>query len=206
MRCRIGFRAWLQALTLAWATSSPVAFPSPAHASPLDSLAEKLGDLQLRYEKGSKDPKDFEIGEEEVNLFLRNESLGPLPEGIESPWIRFEDSLAVVGAMVDIDKFRANLPDSMLFQLLSGRVPVEITARLTGEKGVGKLDLQRVVLSGVELPASLVALLAQAESAKQFLPTGFRIGEPFDLPFDLDSIQCRVGAVLMRQRPTVLTK
>ncbi len=170
-----------------------------------EGLEKTLEELRSRYESGSPEAKDFEIQENEANDYLRAQG-GTLPEGVESPWTRFEEGTTVVGATVDLEKFRANLPSSMLFQLLSGRVPVEITARLEGAKGVGKLDLVRVLLGGLELPASLVSAMAQSESASQFLPPGFRLGEPFELPYDLESIRCRVGSVLVQQRPTVLDK
>jgi hypothetical protein len=48
--------------------------------------------------------------------------------------------------------------------------------------------------------------MAHSESASQFLPPGFRLGESFELPYDLESIRCRLGSVLVQQRPTVLDK
>ena len=169
------------------------------------ALEKKLEELRVRYENGSAEAKDFEIQEAEANDYLRAQG-ATLPEGVESPWMRFEEGTTVVGATVDLEKFRASLPPSMLFQLLSGRVPVEIEARFESASGVGELDLERVLLGGLELPASLVSALAQSEKASQFLPPGFRIGEPFELPYDLESIRCRLGSVLVQQRPTVLDK
>src|SRR3989304_7707931 len=169
-----------------------------------NALEKKLEELRVRYENGSAEAKDFEIQEAEANGYLRAQG-ATLPEGVESPWIRFDEGLTVVGATVDLEKFRTNLPNSMLFQLLSGRVPVEITARIEGVSGVGKLELVRVLLGGLELPASLVSAMAHSESASQFLPPGFRLGEPFELPYDLESIRCRLGSVLVHQRPPVRT-
>ncbi|MGH9322563.1 MAG: hypothetical protein ACRD3V_22095, partial [Vicinamibacteria bacterium] len=104
------------------------------------------------------------------------------------------------GATVDLEKFRGTLPSSLIFQLLRGRGPGEATARVSGENGAGKIDLERVLLAGVELPPSLVAALASSETASQFLPPRFRLGEPFDLPYNLESIRCRMGMVHLRQR------
>jgi hypothetical protein len=177
---------------------------APALAN--EGLEKTLEELRARYENGSPDSKEFEIQESEANDYLRTQGAG-LPEGVESPWMRFEDGTTVVGATVDLEKFRGNLPSSMLFQLLSGRVPVEITARIEGTKGMGKLDLVRVLLGGLELPASLVSAMSKSESASQFLPPGFLLGgEPFELPYDLESIRCRLGSVLVQQRRTVLAK
>ncbi len=141
------------------------------------------------------------IEEKDANDFLRGDSAEHLPAGVESPWVRFEDDLAVVGAMVDLDKFRGSLPDSPLFLLLGGRVPVEITARVAADKGIGKLELEKFLLAGIELPKSLVASLAQTEGASKILPPGFKLGESFALPYELQSIRCRVGALSLRQGP-----
>jgi hypothetical protein len=48
--------------------------------------------------------------------------------------------------------------------------------------------------------------MSKSESASQFLPPDFLLGEPFELPYDLESIRCRLGSVLVQQRPTVLAK
>jgi hypothetical protein len=168
-------------------------------------LEEKLEELRIRYENGSKEAKDFEIQEAEANDYLRAQK-ADIPEGVESPWMRFQEGTTLVGATVDLEKFRANLPSSMLFQLLRGRVPVEIEARFQGDKGMGKLELQRVTLGGFDLPESLVESLAQSETANRVLPPGFRMGEPFELPYDLETIQVRQGSVLLQQRPTTLGK
>jgi hypothetical protein len=182
------------------------ALGGPAPALPVtDGLEKKLEELRDRYENGSPEAKEFEIQESEANEYLRAQ-VATLPEGVENPWTRFEEGMTVVGATVDLDKFRPNLPTSMLFQLLSGRVPVEITARVEGASGVGKLDLVRVLLGGLELPASLVSAMTQSKNASQFLPPGFRLGEQFELPYDLESIRCQLGKIRVQQRPTTVDK
>ena len=164
------------------------------------SLEAKLGELRERYEKGSETPKDFAIEEKEANGFLRSSQ--ELPKGVENPWIRFEENVAIVGAIVDLDQIRGELPNSMVFQLLSGRVPVELTTRVSGTEGEGQLELERVLMSGVELPTSLIESLASKHDTSALLPPGFHLGAPFALPYDLESIRCQPGSVLVRQRAT----
>ena len=94
----------------------------------------------------------------------------------------------------------------MVFQLLSGRVPVELTARINAAAGVGKLVLERVTLAGVQLPSDLVAGFISNEDASEFLPPGFRLGEAFILPLDLESIQFQPGTVKVVQRATAPLK
>jgi len=167
-----------------------------------DGLEETLEELRARHENGADAPKEFEIQEEDANQYLRGESARRLPEGVENAWIRFEDSLAIVGATLDLDKLKDELPDSGLFQLLSGRVPAEVAARLSAAGGVGKLVLERVTLAGVDLPADFVASLADGKDTSAFLPPGFRLGEAFSLPYDLESVLLKPGTALVRQRAT----
>jgi hypothetical protein len=171
-----------------------------------DGLEATLDELMSRHQQGADAPKDFEIPEADANSYIRARSLKDFPEGIESPWVRFEESLAIVGATLDIDKLHGQLPDSIVFRFLSGRVPVEIAARINAAAGVGKLVLERVTLSGVDLPPDMVASLISEEDASEYLPPGFRLGQAFTLPFDLESILCQPGTVTVRQRATAAAK
>ncbi len=171
-----------------------------------DGLEAKLDELVTRHQEGADAPKEFDIPEDEANAYIRERTVNELPEGIESPWVKFEEGLAIVGATLDLDKLRGQLPDSLVFQLLSGRIPVEITARINAAAGIGMLVLERVTLSGVELPPDMVAALISNEEARDFLPPGFRLGAAFDLPFALESIQCQPGNVKVVQRATAPLK
>lgn len=179
---------------------------APLSVSAGDGLEEKLAELQTRYENGSREAKEFEIGEEEANAYLREQSVTNAGSGVESPWVRFEETLAIVGATVDLEKALGSLPDSMIFRLLSGRVPVEVTARVSGEQGVGRIDVERILFAGIQLPPSLVAMLVSGPGSSKFLPPGFRLGEPFPLPYDLKSIQSRMSAMFLVQGPTADSK
>jgi hypothetical protein len=183
-----------------------IALLAAASAAANEGLEAKLGELQARYENGSQEAKDFEIGEDEANAYLRKQSEVDAETGVESPWVRFEESLAIVGATVDLEKVRGSLPDSMLFRLLSGRVPVEVTARVSGEQGVAQIGVEKILFGGIQLPPALVGMLASGEGASRFLPPGFRLGEPFPMPYDLKSIKSRVGALLLTQGPTAVSK
>ena len=177
---------------------------SPALAG--DDLEATLDELVTRHENGADASKEFDIPEDAANAYIREQSVKELPEGIESPWVKFEESLAIVGATLDLDKLQGQLPDSTILRLLSGRVPVEVTARINAAAGVGKLVLERVTLSGIELPPDLVASLISNEDASAFLPPGFQLGAAFTLPFDLESIQCLPGTVKLVQRATAPLK
>ena len=69
-----------------------------------------------------------------------------------------------------------------------------------------ELDLERIVFAGIPLPASVVAAMVEGKDTSRLLPPGFRLGEPFPLPYDLESIRPQPGAVSLRQRPTAPSK
>ena len=67
-----------------------------------DGLEAKLDELVTRHQQGADAPKEFDISEEEANAYIRERTVKELPEGIESPWVKFEQSLAIVGATLDL--------------------------------------------------------------------------------------------------------
>ncbi len=181
----------------------PLLFFASGLTSPVvadDDLEKMLEELRARHENGADAPKEFEIGEEELNAYLQDQSKSQLPAGIETPWIRFEKSLAIVGATIDLDKLEGQLPKSGVLQLLSGQVPVEIATRVKAGGGVGKLILERITLAGVPLPPDFIASFIGDVDSSQFLPPGFRLGDAFSLPYDLESIRLEPGTALVLQR------
>lgn len=172
-----------------------------AAAQAEDTVESQLAEILARHEGGATEPKDYDIPEEAANRFLREQQLAELPAGVESPWVRFEESLAIVGATVDLDQVKGSLPEGGVLQLLSGKVPVELTARVVGEAGIGKLVLEKVLLSGVELPVTLVEAMAGDAGEIPFLP-GFRLGQAFPLPFGMKTIRCQAGRLTLRQGAT----
>src|SRR3989304_6076877 len=87
------------------------------------ALEKKLEELRVRYENGSAEAKDFEIQEAEANDYLRAQG-ATLPEGGESPWIRFEEGTTVGGAPVDLETIRCRLGSVLVQQrptVLTGR-------------------------------------------------------------------------------------
>ena len=165
------------------------------------SLEDKLLEIRERHLNGADTTKQFDIEQEEANNYLRNQTVSQAPDGFENPWIRVEENIAVMGATLNLDNLdRGKLPDSMVFQLLSGRIPVELSTSVSGESGIGRIEITRVTLSGIVVPAEIVTSLLSDDDITVLLPPGFRIGEPFPLPFSLESIDCRVGVIIVSQR------
>lgn len=168
--------------------------PDPALA---DSMAEKLRSIS----EGDVGPEGIEVSQEEFNAFLVHHIGHQLPEGVIGPWVRFTEGLIWAGAQLDLDILRARMPESSMSQFLSGRVPVELSATLKAEGGVGRIELQTVTLSGIPLPAAFVQELVTANTKTPDRPNGIRMDEPFKLPYEIDSVQTLEGRLLLRRRP-----
>jgi hypothetical protein len=160
-------------------------------------MARKLGSIA----RGDIGPNGIEVSQEEFNAFIAHHMGHRIPEGVIDPWVRFTEGLIWAGAQLDLDILRARMPESSMSQFLSGRVPVELSAILKAEGGVGQIELQTVTLGGIPLPAAFVQELVTANTKTPDRPGGIRIDEPFTLPYEIESVQTLEGRLLLRRRP-----
>lgn len=165
-----------------------------------ESLARKIELLRERYERESSDAMELEVSEDEANAYLAHRLADQFPEGVVDPWVRFVGGPVWAGAMLDLAVLRSQLPQSSIMQLLAGRVPVELSARLRAEGGVGKLDLESVTLGGIPLPKTFLQELVSTYTKSASRPDGVRLEEPFNLPLGLESVRTEKGKLLLRQR------
>ncbi len=187
----------LAVLPLVATVVGPSAFsfqpPDPALA---DSMAEKLQSIS----EGEAGPDGIEVSQEEFNAYIVHHLGHQLPEGVIEPWVRFNEGLIWAGAELDLDILRARMPESSMSQFLSGRVPVELSATLKAEGGVGRIELQTVTLSGIPLPAAFVEELVTANTKTPDRPNGIRMDEPFALPYEIESVRTLEGRLALRRR------
>ncbi len=162
-------------------------------------IEQTFQEIVTRHEAGEAGEVAYELHEKGVNVYLREQRAADFPKAVKSPWVRFEDEVAVVGATVNLDELKAEMPPSSILHFLSGFVPVELTARLQTGGGIGKIILERVSFAGIELPPDFIENLAKRHGTTMILPDGFRIGEPFPLPYGLESIRSVPGAMLVKQ-------
>jgi len=170
-----------------------------------DGVSSKLQTLREHHEQGNTEAIEIEISEQEFNAYLLHHFAQQLPEGVESPWIRFAGGPALAGATLDLDVLKSKMPESTMMQFLSGRLPLELAARLQAEDGVGRLALETVSLSGLPIPLPVIQQLVTANTKSPSRPTGFRLDEPFPLPYGIDSVQILKGRMVLRQAGTAGT-
>ncbi len=184
------------ALGLQTNTALPLQEPD---ASKADAMNDKIQLLRSRYDEGDAAPMEFEVREEEANAYLLLRLVDELPEGVIEPWVRFREGPVIAGALLDLDLLRERMPQSALTQYLSGRVPVELNARLQTGGGIGKILLESVSLGGIPLPSSFVQELVTTYTKSASRPDGIHLDEPFKLPYGVESLTVKKEMMLVKQ-------
>jgi hypothetical protein len=166
-----------------------------------DGLVKKLQFLRERFEQPEVDgqPVDIEVSEEEANAYIVHRLADQLPEGVVEPWVKFSDGPVWAGAVLDLALLRDRLPESSLVQLLSGRVPVQLSAKVQTDDGVGKLELGSVTLAGISLPESFLQEIVTAYTKSPSRPDGIRLDAPFTLPYGIVNARIEEGRLHLRQ-------
>jgi hypothetical protein len=184
-------------LEVGWALSS-----RQPDSSLADGLAKKLQLLRERAERNDAQPMEFEVSEEEANAYLVDRVVDQLPEGVVDPWVKFSEGPLTAGAVLDFTVLQDRMPQSSVTNLLSGRVPVELIARVQAEDGVGKLLLDSVTLAGFPIPQSLLQEIVTAYTKSSSRPDGIRLDESFPLPLGIEHARVEKGRVFFRQGRT----
>ena len=182
------------------ASSETTAASPQSAAEAVRAIESTLLEIQSRYVERAEKTKSFEIDEAGANQYLRHRARTDLKDGISNPWIRLEKGMAILGARLDLETLKQDMPDNLMLSLLRGVVPVEIEAKLESKDGEGNIRLERVSVSGIELPTSFVEDLARQHGTASYLPPGFRLGESFPLPYDLEAIRLSPRLIRIDQR------
>jgi hypothetical protein len=171
-------------------------------ASKADSMAEKIQQLRSGYNQEGAEPIELEVSEEEANAYIALRMADQLPEGVIEPWVKFTEGPVIAGALLDLDVLKSRMPQSTLTQYMSGRVPVELTARLQTGAGIGKVILETVSLGGIPLPSSFVQELVTSHTKGPSRPNGVRLDEPFELPYGIESVTTMKEMILVKKKGT----
>lgn len=172
--------------------------PDPAAA---DSMSQKLDAMRERYLSRVRVEKDFRLSESEVNAYLAYRLVEQIPKGVEGLWVRFSADAVNAGGRVDLAALRDRMARSPLAMLLTGMVPIEVKAKGNAQNGVGKLELENVLLGGIEVPRSLLQQLLTQYSKSATHPDGVRLEDPFELPYGIRSARFVPGEIILRQGP-----
>jgi hypothetical protein len=183
-------------LSLALAASLSAA-PPAGKPSPTESKLALIENDQAR--PGSR----IQFGQAELNTYIRDKIPEVVPQGVRNPRVEIAAGKASGHALIDFSKLGRPAGDSMLWKLLGklieGERPVSVTAAVTSANGTATVDLQQVTISGNTIEGRPLKLLVDTF----FLPLypDAKIGEPFALRHNVESIELVPGSAQVRLRP-----
>jgi hypothetical protein len=76
---------------------------------------------------------------------------------------------------------------------LGGRLPVTLSGVLRTENGMGRFDLEEAAISGIPVPASVLADIVSYYSRTSDDPEGVRLNDNFKLPSQIKQIEMGAG-------------
>jgi len=188
----------LGATLAAGAAASPYQSPDPAAA---ESLSQKLDAMRERFRTRLTREQEYRMNEGEINSYMAYRLVEQIPKGIEGLWVRLTPDVLSAGGQVDLAALKERMAGSPLTMFLSGIVPIEVRARVVAQNGVGRVELQNVLLSGIQVPRSLLQQLVTHYSKSAAHPDGVRIEDAFELPYGIRSARFLPGEVVVRQGP-----
>lgn len=194
-------RTFLRAFAVATVSLATLAGEQSSNPADADSLAQKIEDMRERYLRGDARAKDFRLSEREVNAYLAHRLTDQIPKGVKDLWVSFGPDLLNAGGRVDLAAVRDRMPDASLAFLFQGLVPVELSARVKAEGGMGKAEIQSCRLGGMEVPKALIQQLLTTYSKSSSRPEGIRLEDPFELPYGIRSARLLSGEAVLRQGP-----
>jgi hypothetical protein len=137
----------------------------------------------------------------EVNAYASHEARTHVPDGVRNPRISLSASRAVASAMVDfarIQDAQGEPPGLIMRYLLTGERPVRVQLRVQSANGMCRVDVERVEVSDVPVEGRGLTFLIE-NFVKPRFPEA-KIGQWFELESNLDSVEIRPGAVVVRAK------
>jgi hypothetical protein len=134
-----------------------------------------------------------ELSPLELNAYIAHE----LPVGVHNPKLEVVSPGVTTGsAMVDFGAVRraqGYKPGWLMSKLLDGERPVSVTARITSAHGQATVDVERVVVSGIEIDGKTLDFLIQNFLLAMYPDAA--VGRPFELGHRIDRLDVQPAAV-----------
>ena len=144
-----------------------------------------------------------QVSEGELNSWFVYSAKPLLPAGVSDPRITLVGNGKVAGqAVVDLDAIAKKKQSGGTFDiwnLIGGKVPVNVAGTLRTNEGVGNFDLESADVSGVPLPKSFLQEVVSYYSRTAKNPQGVKIDDPFELPAAIRQIDVGAGQAVIVQ-------
>ncbi len=134
-----------------------------------------------------------ELTARELTAYIEHEA----PAGVRNPKLELVSSGVATGtALIDFGQVRraqGYAPGWLMSKLLDGERPVSVTARITSAHGQAKVDVQRVVISGVEIDGKTLDFLIRNFLLAMYPDAA--VGRPFELGHRIERLDVQPAAV-----------
>jgi hypothetical protein len=193
--------AAILAVVFAWAGLDAAASVSKQQADLFSrKLAQIVGQSDSIQKSGTKRTA---VSENEVNSWFAYSAKPLLPQGVTNPQITMLGNGRVAGqAVVDLDAIAKRKQSGSTFDvwnLVSGKVPVNVAGTLHTRDGVGTFQLESADVSGLPLPKSFLQEVVSYYSKTPSHPQGVKIDDPFALPASIRQIDVGTGQAVIVQ-------
>jgi hypothetical protein len=143
------------------------------------------------------------VTENELNSWFAYSAAPLLPAGVSDPRITMVGNGKVTGqAVVDLDAIAKKKSTGGAFDiwnLIGGKVPVNVAGVLQTKDGMGTFALESADISGVPVPKTFLQELVSYYSRTPKNPQGVRLDDAFALPASIRQIDVGAGQAVIVQ-------
>ena len=169
-----------------------------------DLFSRKLAQIVVQGDAAQKPGiRRTPVTETELNSWFTYSAKPLLPAGVSDPRITMIGNGRVTGqAVVDLDaiaKKKASGGTFDIWNLVGGKVPVNVAGTLRTKDGIGSFDLESADVSGLPLPKSFLQEVVSYYSRTADHPQGVKIDDPFALPASIRQIDVGAGQAVIVQ-------
>ena len=169
-----------------------------------DLFSRKLAQIVVQGDAAQKaGNRRTPVTETELNSWFTYSAKPLLPAGVSDPRITMIGNGKVTGqAVVDLDaiaKKKASGGTFDIWNLVGGKVPVNVAGTLRTKDGIGSFDLESADVSGLPLPKSFLQEVVSYYSRTADHPQGVKIDDPFALPASIRQIDVGAGQAVIVQ-------
>ena len=147
--------------------------------------------------------KKTQVSETELNSWFAYSAKPLLPAGVSDPKVTLVGNGRLAGqAIVDLDaiaKKKQSGGTLDIWNLVGGKVPVNVTGTLRTKDGVGTFLLESADVSGLPLPKTFLQEVVSYYSKTPSHPQGVKIDDPFELPASIRQIDVGSGQAVIVQ-------
>ena len=169
-----------------------------------DLFARKVAQIVGQADRGQKPgTRRTSVSETEVNSWFAYSAAPLLPAGVTEPRLTMVGNGKVAGkALVDLDaiaKRKQSGGTFDLWNLVGGKVPVNVIGTLRTKDGQGSFLLESADISGLPVPKTFLQEVVSYYSRTPNNPRGVNLEDPFALPASIRQIDVGSGQAVIVQ-------